>query len=145
MSDLSGSKNNIPSGFELLKDEPFVSDVGPVYARRNEDHLWDIGFIPLQRHTNRFGVVHGGMLATLIDFSLGYNLMQMSPPDGLLSTVNLNIDYVGAAHLGKWIQAIVTIEKSSGRLKFCSSSLYDEDNRLIVKANSVFSAVIKKA
>lgn len=142
--NMNTTNSNIPNGFELLEDEPFVSGVGPVYARKNIDYLWDIGFIPLPRHANRFGVVHGGMLATLVDFSLGYNLMQMNPPDGLLSTVNLNIDYVAAAKLGKWIQARVMIEKSGGRLKFCSCSLYDEDNRLIVKATGVFSSAIKK-
>lgn len=145
MSASDNSNKSTPKGFELLVDEPFVSDVGPVYARKNVDYLWDIGFHPLQRHANRFGVVHGGMLATLVDFAIGYNLMQMSPPNGLLSTVNLNIDYVGAAKVGKWIQATISIEKSGGRLKFCTCNLYDEDNRLIVKASGVFSSAIKKS
>ena len=135
---------NVPNGFILLRDEAFVSDVGPVYARKNEDYLWDIGFCPLPRHANRFGVVHGGMLATLVDFSIGYNLIQMGTPDMLLSTVNLNIDYVGAAQLGKWLQSRVSIEKSGGRLKFCTCNLYDEDSRLIVKASGVFSSAAKK-
>ncbi len=142
---MSNTNKIIPAGFELIEDEAFVSGVGPVYVRKNLDYLWDIGFRPLKQHANRFGVVHGGMLCTLVDFTIGYNIIQMSPPDMLLSTVNLNIDFVGAAKLDKWLQASLSIEKSGGRLKFCSCSIYDEDSRLIVKSTGVFSAVKKHA
>ena len=55
----------IPAGFVLVEGEAFMETAGPVYVRRSADGLWDLGCLALPRHANRFGTVHGGMLATL--------------------------------------------------------------------------------
>ena len=47
----------------------FFGLVGPLWTRK-EEGTWAYGFMAEPRHTNPAGVVHGGMLVTLIDHAL---------------------------------------------------------------------------
>ena len=134
----------VPAGFTEILGEAFMETVGPVYARHNEEGLWDIGCLALPQHANRFGSVHGGMLATLVDYAVGYNLLGAGPPSMLLGTVSLNLDFVSSARLGEWLVAKVTVDKNHGRLRFCSCALYAGSGRLVVRASGVFSSAVKK-
>lgn len=130
----------IPEGFEPVVNEAFMETVGPIYVRRNDAGAWDLGCLALPRHANRFGAVHGGMLATLVDYAIGLNLLEAGAPDIRLGTVSLNIDFISAGLLGEWLLVRVQIDKSQGRLRFCSCAMYGSGGRLVLRASGVFSA-----
>ena len=130
----------IPEGFVQVRDEPFMETVGSLYVRQNKEGTWDLGFLALPRHANRFGTVHGGMLATLVDYAVGLNLLGTGGPEMRLGTVSLNIDFISAGFLGEWLQIKVQIDKGHGRLRFCSCAMHGGGNRLVLKASGVFSA-----
>ena len=134
----------IPAGFVLVEGEAFMETAGPVYVRRSADGLWDLGCLALPRHANRFGTVHGGMLATLVDYALGFNLLQLEAEDIRLGTVSLNIDFVSAGVVGEWLLTQVQMDKHYGRLRFCSCTMRGESGRLVLRASGVLSAAPAK-
>ena len=57
-----------PAGFVLAKGRgPFSTHNGPYYHRIGAGDLVEQAFYALPRHTNGIGIVHGGMLATVVD------------------------------------------------------------------------------
>lgn len=134
----------VPGGFTKILGEAFMETVGPTYVRQNEEGLWDIGCLAMPQHANRFGGVHGGMLATLVDYAVGFNLLSTGEPSTLLGTVSLNMDFISSGRLGEWLVVKVTIDKSHGRLRFCSCALYGDNDRLVLRASGVFSSAVKK-
>lgn len=141
---LASTAGMVPGGFTEIRGEAFMETVGPIYVRQNEEGLWDIGCLAMPQHANRFGGVHGGMLATLVDYAVGFNLLSTGEPSTLLGTVSLNIDFISSGRLGEWLVVKVTIDKSHGRLRFCSCALYGDNDRLVLRASGVFSSAVKK-
>lgn len=130
----------IPTGFVLVEQEPFIATVGSLYTRRNDAGLWDIGCHALPHHANRFGYVHGGMLATLVDYAVGFNVLGAHAQGIRLSTVSLNIDFISAGQIGEWLEARVQVDKAQGRLRFCSCTMHGDNDRLVLRASGVFSS-----
>lgn len=140
---LAAARGAVPAGFAPVEEEAFMATVGPLYARRNGAGLWDIGCRALPHHANRFGSVHGGMLATLVDYAVGLNLLDAQAPDTRLGTVSLNIDFISAGLIGEWLQVRVQVDKAHGRLRFCSCAMHGDNDRLVLKASGVFSAAAR--
>ncbi len=89
--------DGIPAGFEVWsRGSPYLDLIGPFYVRRAEDGLvW--GLRIEERHANRRGFAHGGLLATLADITLGHTAAQSRDPPALAVTVNLTTDFAGSA------------------------------------------------
>ncbi|WP_353191837.1 PaaI family thioesterase [Pandoraea pnomenusa] len=138
---------DIPAGFVPVAPERFMETVGPVYAAPKPPGAPPdvaarvIGCLAMPQHGNRFGGVHGGMLATLADYAIGINILGDAPERWRLGTVSLNLDFIASPHIGEWIEATVTMDKSHGRLRFSTCVLRGAGQRLLVRATGVFSAL----
>ena len=118
-SDLTGCAD----GFQpLFRTSPFLDTAGPFFHRPDED-----GFIIALRvqdkHTNASGTLHGGLIATLADISLGYvTALSQTPPLRLITT-SLGVDFVGTARKGDWVESRVRIVKPGKRLAFANAMI----------------------
>jgi acyl-coenzyme A thioesterase PaaI-like protein len=139
-SELETADWVVPAGFRPVPSEGFLDTVGPVYMREDGAGCLCIASKTLERHRNQGGNVHGGMLATLADYAIGFNLLQIGPRPTRFGTVNLNIDFVSNGRIGEWLEATVTIDKAAGRVRFASCVIRGEGGRLVVRASGVFSA-----
>lgn len=76
---------------ELLKIEPHQSEDG------------HIGFIlnVEERHLRTFGITHGGVIASLLDSSLGFAAWTLTDENHHVVTVQLNINYIRPAWKGE--------------------------------------------
>ncbi|WP_159915662.1 PaaI family thioesterase [Pantoea sp. 18069] len=140
--------STVPPGFREVRGEAFMETVGPIHARDAGDGTWDIGCRAGPQHANRFGGVHGGMLATLVDYALGFNLLgegHEEAPAILLSTVSLNIDFVSGARMGEWLVVSTRIDKAQGRIRFCHCEMRADAGRLVLRASGVLSAAPLKS
>jgi uncharacterized protein (TIGR00369 family) len=82
-----------------------------------------IGFRVTERHVNLFGFCHGGALATFADYQIA-PLRRAKVVEGPFSpTLSLNIDYLGPARLGDWIEAETTLVRATGRYLFTQAIL----------------------
>ncbi|TCW85423.1 esterase [Burkholderia sp. SRS-46] len=108
-------------GFQpLFRTSPFLDATGP-YFYKPMDNGFVVGLRVHDKHTNASGTVHGGLVATLADVSIGYVTSMSKTPPLRMITTSLTIDYVGTAQKGDWVEAHVSIVKTGRRLAFANA------------------------
>lgn len=132
---------DIPQGFKALRrgSSPFLSSLGPLYARKDGEDLI-IALRIEQKHLNTRGVAHGGMLVTLADSALGIVIASMRTPPQPMVTINLTTDFADAAREGDWVEARVDVQKLGRRLAFANCHLWVGGKR-ILRASGIFAHV----
>lgn len=94
------------------------------------------------RHTNRHGVLHGGIAAMLLDSACGATASLTLDPTGRrpFLTVSLNTDFIGAGRPGG-VTATGRIIGGGRSLLFVAGELVHDDGTLIATATGVFKRV----
>ena len=127
----------IPAGFTVIERiSPVIEMIGPVYCRGSGLEL-ELGLRAQAKHCNLRGSVHGGIIAVLADIALGYTLALSSQPPLGMVTVNLSLDYSGAAKVDDWLVARTDVQRKGGRLAFANCYISVGEQR-IVRASGVF-------
>jgi uncharacterized protein (TIGR00369 family) len=130
-------QNTVPAGFvRLASTSPFHDLVGPLYEQRDDDSH-RIGFVVADKHRNRRGIVHGGMICTLADFAMGHAASLATGTPRKLVTVNLSIDFAGNATVGDWIEAHVDVMRPGNRVAFVNCFIYHGGER-IARSSATF-------
>lgn len=132
---------HIPEGYRpAARQSPFWELTGPFYEKEGADGSHYIGVRVQEKHGNMRGIAHGGLIATLADIALGYNIACATGWDRPIATVNLTTDYAGAAQIGDWLEARVDIQRIGRSVMFANTFIYVGDRR-IARASGVFSVV----
>jgi acyl-coenzyme A thioesterase 13 len=127
-----------PEGYlPLFRSSAFVELVGPLFYRP-EDDAFRIGLRVLEQHLNSASMLHGGLIATLADVSLGYVTAFSRKPALSMVTASLSIDYLGAAPLGSWVESRVAINQVGQHLAFADAVITSGD-RPVAKARALFA------
>jgi acyl-coenzyme A thioesterase 13 len=130
----------LPPGFEpLFRTSPFLDATGPFFYKALEVGF-TVGLRVLEKHTNASGFLHGGLVATLADVSLGYVTAASRTPALRMVTTSLGIDFVGTAKVGDWVESRVSIVKVGSRLAFANAVIASNDAP-IASARAVFLVV----
>jgi len=127
---------DVPAGFsEPDLRNTFEQLAGPIYEKGSgEDYV--CAFRPAQQHTNRRGVIHGGMLFTLADHTLG-NIVWDRVGQRPCATVSLNVDYVAGVRPGDWVECRGRITRETRSLVFIKGELM-VDERIVMTATGVW-------
>lgn len=129
-----------PPGFEpIFRTSPFLDATGPFFYKVIQ-RGFTVGLRALEKHTNASGFLHGGLVATLADVSLGYVTSTSKTPALRMVTTSLGIDFVGMAKVGDWIESRVSIVKVGSRLAFANAEITSNDAP-IASARAVFMVV----
>jgi uncharacterized protein (TIGR00369 family) len=130
--------DNIPEGFRAVRvGGPFVFHNGPLYAKWTGQHLL-LGFRVEQRHTNPLQMCHGGMLATLADMLIPCAAMyQQDMERRFLPTISLQVDYMGAAPLGSWVQGEASVLRTTRNMLF-GQGLVTADGEPALRVSGIF-------
>jgi acyl-coenzyme A thioesterase 13 len=130
----------VPPDFSpLFRSSPFLDSLGPLFNKGTGAELV-IGFQVQEKHANARGLLHGGVVATLADVALGYALATSTSPPTSMVTASLNVDFVGSAQVGDWIETSVDIQKLGKRLAFATAFIVNKEER-IARASGVFLVV----
>jgi len=128
-----------PQGFqEHLSPSNFVQALGPMYKREREDGTATIALWVIESHLNLHGIAHGGLVATLIDNAIGYNVAIAL--NGPVVTAHLTIDYLSSARLGDWVEADVQINRKGRRMCFAECTLRNGSS-LMARASCILAPV----
>ena len=129
--------NDIPEGYEPYSEpSPFLDKVGPLYQKLGpEAPIFAVRI--LEHHCNNRGLAHGGLLASLADIALGKSSSWSREPKLALLTTSLTIDYLDAARLGDWVEAVTEFYRVGRDLAFANCYLQVGD-RKIVRASGVY-------
>ena len=131
----------VPDGFRLydISRMPFMQLLGPVYSKGDDKNL-QLGVRVEHKHCNSLGTVHGGFVATLADVAAGRALVNNHVEEKSAMTISLNLDYIGTAKAGAWLDAKVFIKKGTGGVGFCVVDIV-EGERLIMSASGAFKFI----
>ena len=110
--------------------------IGPIYTRGKGREL-TLGLRAEKKHCNMRGTVHGGILATLADITIGYSLAFSTEPPTAAVTTNLTLDFLSSAQMGDWLEAAVEFHKLGSRVAFGNCYITRGEER-IVRASAVF-------
>ena len=134
---------SIPPGFERhYRQSPVTDPWEPIYSRKT-DAAVILGFVAEAAHTNSRGFVHGGLISALADNAMGLSCSHRLGGDASLVTVNLTLDFLGAAQIGQWLEFTTEFVKSGGTLSF-AQAFVTADGQPCARANAVFK-LLKKA
>lgn len=129
------TSEGIPEGWVERSGKAFRTHVGPFYCPPGEEKL-GFGFLADERHGNKRGVVHGGMLATAFDVALGEACWEAAKQRPC-ATVQLNVHYVGAVQLGEFAYVRSELVKATRSLVFLRGTMTVGD-RIVATADGVW-------
>ena len=90
-------------------------------------------------HLNVIGIVHGGVLSSLLDNAMGLATM-LARPDEHTVTSNLNVNFVAPLHTGE-IRVTAEIVHETRRSITCTGRVTDADGKLGSLALATFRVI----
>jgi uncharacterized protein (TIGR00369 family) len=99
-----------------------------------------------EKHLNRSGVVQGGVLATMLDVTLGYCGLYTAATKRLRRAVTLTMtmSYLGQAHSGT-LTCKATKRGGGNTIFMATGEVLDENGKLIAMGEGTFRYIADKA
>jgi len=123
------------AGWEMLKGVGFGELIGPLWKREDGRRL-RFGFVVVQKHLNRAGILHGGMLMTFADQAMGMTTRQATGGKRH-ATIELNMQFVGTVRLGEFVEAQCEVVRATRSLVFMQAKMF-VGTRMVVTANGIW-------
>jgi uncharacterized protein (TIGR00369 family) len=102
-----------------LPDDTFLSLLGPLRYRKR-DGLWEMALLTDERHRNLSGIVHGGVIATLMDRALGRTSRDTGNEQRFV-TASLSVNYLRPVLIGQLIEIRCRLNKAGRGAVFASA------------------------
>ncbi|HVE91202.1 MAG TPA: PaaI family thioesterase [Actinomycetota bacterium] len=93
-----------------------------------------------EHHLNPWGIVHGGVLAGLLDSVCGLSLRTLLPPDRTHRTIQMSVTYLKGAGSGHLVGRGRAVNKGRS-LGHADGEVYDAAERLLARATATFMTV----
>ena len=90
------------------------------------------------RHLRNLPILHGGVVATLLDSALGVAASSVAPSDRLAVTAQLNINFIRPALLGERLVAVGEVRHSGRQSVVAVGEVRTEANQLVATASGTF-------
>jgi acyl-coenzyme A thioesterase 13 len=116
---------DVPQNFqpiEKLRTSPFLERVGPLFFEWRGKRLV-LGLRIDESHANARGTAHGGLLLTIADVALGYQMALSQDPPIRATTISMSADFIGGAAVGDWLEAHVDEYQVGSRMAFANAYL----------------------
>jgi uncharacterized protein (TIGR00369 family) len=125
-----------PPGFsETRLSDPFEIHVGPAFEQGDKGAR-RFAFRVDERHCNRSGVAHGGMLMTFADLALGQAVWDAT--DNAPSvTLNMQTHFLAPAMAGELIEVVPQLTRRTRALVFMRGD-FTAGGRMVMTAASVW-------
>lgn len=121
----------LPEDAEEISTVGFNNFVGPFYRLPDTGEIRRFALVVADKHMNAAGSLHGGMLMTLADMSMGHTARLETGARGG-STVSLNCDFVGPGRLHDVVISRVRITRRARTMMFLSAELAAGDRLILV-------------
>lgn len=102
--------------------------------------VWRLDVVP--ELLNPHGVLHGGAVYTMVDYSMGSVTMGALAPDETCATIEIKISYLASVRGGR-LTCKTEIVKQGRKVVFLESKVRDTNGKLVATASGSF-AVIKQ-
>lgn len=109
--------------------DPFENHAGPFWWRKLEDGSDHIILQSTGKHCNRQGVVHGGLLMTMIDLTFAVAAKEF--PEQRLVTISLSSEFVAGGQIGTLIEAKAEVVRRTRSLCFLRGQISSGGSTLL--------------
>jgi uncharacterized protein (TIGR00369 family) len=123
--------------------------LGAAFAAVPFAELLGLEFVSAERGTATFaltvrdslkrmeGILHGGVLASLLDTAAAFAVHTLLPPEGRTVTVDLTVHYLRPVSSGR-VEACARVLREGRRLVILSAEATDEAGRLVATATTTY-------
>lgn len=119
-------------------NEPFEQKAGPFFYREQDDGSVICAFIADESHVNGLGIVHGGCLMTLVDYTL-FTVVKRSIGHDEAVTVSMTNEFAGSGAIGDLIEAHAEVVKAGRGIIFARGIVRARGKPLVI-----FSGTMKR-
>ena len=88
-----------------------------------------------ERHTNPYGLLHGGMMATLVDTAMGAACMLKNKR---VVTISMTVDFMHAVPIGSRIMTRARVLHNGKKTVNCECEIIDASGKIYVKVLALF-------
>ncbi len=124
---------------DLIRDAPFPRLMGMRLEAIDMDSATIVLDID-ERHFQPFGIVHGGVLATLIDTATFWAAFLRLPPDAGLVNIDLKLNYLQPANAGR-LTATGRCIRPGRTISYTEAHVRDERGDLLAHGTSTLMAL----
>ena len=124
---------------ELVHTAPYPKLIGMTIAALDFDSC-RIELTLREDHLQPFGIVHGGVLATLIDTATFWAAFLRLPDDAGLVNVDLKLNYLKAVVRGH-LRAEGECLRAGRQISYTVASVYNDDGELVAHGTSTMMAL----
>lgn len=114
--------------------DPYENRSGPFFWREGEDGAQRFAVLAETRHCNSHGIVHGGLMMTMIDLAMV--AAAKNDRREQLVTVSLNAEFVSSAREGELIEAAAELVRRTRSLAFVRGQVFVGE-RVLLTASAV--------
>lgn len=107
--------------WEVHRDGGFIDSIGPLMIRRDESGP-SFGLQTCDRHVNRHGVVHGGVVMSFIDHALGIYGWEANGRQ-MQVTMQLGVNFVAAVTIGDFMEARCEVIRQTRSVMFLRATV----------------------
>lgn len=96
------------------------------------------------KHANRNGMLHGGIIAMLLDAACGFAASKhLGAGEALtpLVTLTLTTSFIAGADIGDTVTAIGTCSGGGRKIAYAAGEVTDQNGRVIATAQGAFRAI----
>ncbi len=98
----------------------------------------ELALVVDERHLRNMPILHGGVLATLLDSALGVAASSVAPADRLTVTAQLNVNFIRPAFPGERLLAVGEVRHSGRQSVVAFGEVRTEGNELVATASGTF-------
>lgn len=128
-------------GWSPRPPQGFTGLTGPLWSRPEGDG-WAYGVLTDERHANGHGIVHGGMLVTLLDNTLGITVSHATGRRPGV-TMQLNTQFLSAARPGEFLEARGEVLRLAQSVAFVRGTI-SVGNRLVAAGDGVWKLLAER-
>ena len=129
--------------YDKIEENPSMLDLADIKALLLPNGDVEFTMKVEYRHTNVYGVVHGGIFATLLDTAMGFSCFY-SGDDRRVMTINMNVSFVGNCPEGVIIKTTGRPIHSGKRTMVTEGEIFDEYGKLLATAQGTFFVLDKE-
>jgi acyl-CoA thioesterase len=94
-----------------------------------------LGMRTAEKHSNIYGTVHGGTLASIADVAMGSSCLTLGKR---VVTIDMNISYIKSAPEGSALTAIGEVISNGKTIMRAVGEIFDEQNQLLVRSQASY-------
>jgi uncharacterized protein (TIGR00369 family) len=122
------------SGWKLRDLPGFINQVGPLWTKKEND-AWAYAIVSKPEHTNPAGIVHGGLLMTLLDHALSAIAWEDADRTPCV-TVQMDVRFLAAVAPDRLVEARGRVVRRTTSLSFTEGNL-TVDGEVVVTASAI--------